>query len=328
MAAGSAINRLANDYANLPVVFLEEDVSKNPPYNRYGRWWDAYGGSSAALPMIMVNSGHQISNGPLDYYNAYKAMVDSELRRPAEARIEAYFRRVGDHVRIYGSLTNLSSATLSYANSASIGAIVYENAQIHLTDRFVRTTALLYLDSPLLPGAVVTFTLDTPDLSGVDWNRLHTVVFADYRPTGSAAFDMLQAAYAPPVTFTIQPNPLVLMVDSSQNVDMSLPLVMRGPYHLEWTATRTFPGWNSRQRVVQSRTPPAVTTISSALTPGWQTGEIEFSASSSDGLALTQILRSTLLWPAAASVLADREALTSASRRTSPIVTLEGDKHD
>jgi hypothetical protein len=65
MAAGSAITQLANDYANLPVVFLEEDVD-NPPYDRYGRWWDAYGGSSAALPMIMVNSGHQISNGPLD----------------------------------------------------------------------------------------------------------------------------------------------------------------------------------------------------------------------------------------------------------------------
>src|SRR5512136_2137378 len=102
MAAGSAINQLAIDYANLPVVFLEEDVD-NPPYDRYGRWWDAYGGSSAALPMIMVDSGHQISNGPLDYYNAYKAMVDSELRRPAEARIEAYFRRVGDHIRVYGS---------------------------------------------------------------------------------------------------------------------------------------------------------------------------------------------------------------------------------
>ncbi len=240
--------------------------------------------------MIMINSGHQISNGPLDYYSAYKTMVDNELRRPAEARIEAYFRRVGDHVRVYGSLTNLSSATLSGVNSASIGAIVYENARIHLTDRFVRTAAQLYLDNPLLPGAMVTFTLDTPDLSGVDWNRLRTVVFADYNPAGSATFDMLQAAYAVPVTLTVQPNPLVLMVDSTRNVGLSLPLVMRGPYHLEWTATENI-AWLGLSTAGGSITaPPTVIAINSALTPGWQTGEIEFSASGSDGLALTQTL--------------------------------------
>ncbi len=289
MAAGSAIDQLANDYANLPVVFLEEDVD-NPPSERYDRWWYAYGGSWATLPMIMADSGHQISNGPLDYYNTYKAMVDSELRRPAGARLEAYFRRVGDHVRVYGSLTNLSGVALSYANSASIGAMVYENAQIHLTDRFVRTTAQIYVDSPLLPGAVMTFTLDTPDLSGVDWNRLHTVVFADYLPSGAAAFDMLQAAYAAPVTLTVQPDPLVLMVDSSQNVDMSLPLVMRGPYHLNWTATENIPWLGLSTASGSIAAPPTVTTISSALTSGWQTGEIAFSASSSDGLTLTQVL--------------------------------------
>jgi hypothetical protein len=289
VAAGTAINQLANDYADLPVVFLEEDID-NPPPVRYSRWWDAYSGNSAALPLIMVNSGHQISNGPLDYVTAYKAMVDSELRRPAGARIEAYFRRVGDHVRVYGSLTNLSSAALSYANSASIGAIVYENARIHLTDRFARTTAQLYLSSPLLPGAMVTFTLDTPNLSGVDWNRLHTVVFADYRPAGSAAFDMLQAAYAAPITMTVQPNPLVLMVDSSLNIDMSLPLTMRGPYNLDWTATEDISWLGLSTASGSIMAPPTITTISGALTPGWQTGEIEFSASSSDGLALTQIL--------------------------------------
>jgi hypothetical protein len=51
-------------------------------------------------------------------------MVDSELRRPAAARIEAHFRRVADHVRGYGSLTNLSGATLAYANPASTAATI------------------------------------------------------------------------------------------------------------------------------------------------------------------------------------------------------------
>jgi hypothetical protein len=51
-------------------------------------------------------------------------MVDSELRRPAAARLEVYFRLVGDHVRVYGSLTNLSGAALAYANSASTAATI------------------------------------------------------------------------------------------------------------------------------------------------------------------------------------------------------------
>jgi hypothetical protein len=290
MAAGSAINQLANDYANLPVLFLEEDVD-DPPFDRYYRWWDSYGGDSATLPLVMVNSGHQVSNGPLDYYNTYKAMIDSELQRPAEARIEAYFRRVGDHVRVYGSLTNLSGATLWYTNSVSVGAIVYESARIHLTDRFVRTTAQLHLSSSLLPGAMVTFTLDTPNLSGVDWNQLHTLVLADYRPMGySGAFDMLQATHVAPITFTVQPNPLVLMVDSAQSADVSFPLMMRGPYHLDWTATESI-SWLSLSTASGSiMAPPRVTTLRNALTPGWQTGQIEFSATSSDGLAFTQIV--------------------------------------
>jgi hypothetical protein len=287
MAAGSAINQLANDYANLPVLFLEEDVD-DAPFERYYRWWDSYGGNSAMLPLIMVNSGHQVSNGPLDYYNTYKAMIDTELQRPADAHIEAYFMRVGDHIRVYGSLTNLSGVTLWYTNSTSIGAIVYENARIHLTDRFVRTTVQLHPSNPLSPGAMVTFTLDTPNLSGVDWNRLHTVVFADYRPIGSAAYDMLQATYAVPITFTVQPNPLVLMVDSSPGADVSLPLMMLGPYHLDWTATESI-SWLSLSTTSGSiMVPPTVTAINSALTPGWQTGQIEFSASSGDGLAFTQ----------------------------------------
>jgi hypothetical protein len=286
MAAGSAINQLANDYANVPVVFLEEDVD-NAPFDRYNRWWDAYGGSSAALPLVMVSSGHQIGNGPVDYYNTYKAMIDTELQRPGDARIEAYFRRMDDHVRVYGSLTNLSAATLW---SGSMGAIVYENARIHLTDRFVRTTAQTYLHNLLLPGATVTFTLDTPNLSGVDWNRLHTIVYADNFPDEPAAYDMLQATYAVPITFTVQPNPLVLLVDSSQGADVSLPLVMRGPHHLDWTATESI-SWLSLSKASGSITaPPTATTISSALTPGWQTGQIEFSATSSDGLAFNQIV--------------------------------------
>jgi hypothetical protein len=60
---------LAQDYAGRPVVFLEHPVDSAPP-SRYGRWWAAYSsGGTVGLPLIMLDSGNQISNGWLDFYN-------------------------------------------------------------------------------------------------------------------------------------------------------------------------------------------------------------------------------------------------------------------
>ena len=56
----------------------------------------------------------------------------------------------------------------------------------------------------LASGASATFTLETPDLTVVDWNKLHYVALVDYRPVSGSAYDMLQAAVALP---TVSDNP-------------------------------------------------------------------------------------------------------------------------
>jgi hypothetical protein len=146
----------------------------------------------------MADSGHQISNGSVSFYNVYKGMVDVELARAAQAYIAASCRRVGDRIQISGQMTNLSGGTLSSSgNGATIHAIVYEDAHVGVTDRYVRAAPSTTIASALANGGTITFTLETTDLTGVNWDKLHTVVLADYRPAGSSGpYDMLQATRA------------------------------------------------------------------------------------------------------------------------------------
>lgn len=148
--------------------------------------------------MVMVNSGHQISYGSVSFYNVYKGMVDEELARSPKADIRASWGRVGNRMRVSGQITNLSGVTLSSSgNGATIQAIVYEDAQVGVTHRYVHAAPSTPIASGLASGATMTFTLETADLTGVRWDKLHAVVLADYRPAGSSGpFDMLQAVRA------------------------------------------------------------------------------------------------------------------------------------
>ena len=177
------------------MIFLEYDVD-NAPYSRYGRWWAAYGGGgSATLPLVMVDSGNQFSGGYEDFHTVYGDMVDTALTRPTQVDIQAYWWRTGDQVRFYVHATNTGAAAIS---GATAHAIVYEETHVRLTDRFVRSAVAVPM-SELAPGAVVTYTLETPDLAGVDWDRLRYITLVDQRPPGqSGAYDTLQAAFAEP----------------------------------------------------------------------------------------------------------------------------------
>jgi len=179
------------------VVFLEQDVDR-PIGDRISRWWTAYGTGSAYLPLVMVESGKEISSGSVNYATVYGSLVDQELARSPEAEIVAFVQRVGDTQRIWATLTNLSSTTLSSAaNQATVHVLVWEDKKVGTTGRIVRAAPFVALASALAPGATASFTLTTPALAGVDWSRLHTLVAADYRPQGRiGAYDMLQAAGA------------------------------------------------------------------------------------------------------------------------------------
>jgi len=197
-----AIEELADDYAGQPVLFLETKVDVNysdPLYLRQYRWWNAHGGGSITLPMTMVDSGHEISNGYLDDFNGvYSAMVDGSLARPPLAQLSANVTRVGDGLHVEMDVTNTSGVTLGWDNSATAWVIVYEvfdtPGDESLTSRYVRAVVDYAIATDLADGATASYSLDVPALSGVVWDNLRAVVLVDYLPSGSAgAYDMLQA---------------------------------------------------------------------------------------------------------------------------------------
>jgi len=243
---------LASDYATQPVVFLEQDVD-NSLGNRRDRWWAAHGPGSVSLPLVMVDSGHQIHNGYVDYatnYSTYKAMVDAALARPTQVEIEAQSQRIGNKLHFDIQLTNLSGVTLSSSNSATVHAIVYEEHTPvdpnvdHITGCIVRAAVSTGISPALAHGATTTFTLETAELSNVvDWDKIHSIVLADYRPGGSSgAYDMLQAASVdsePALTISKQATPDP--VEPGAPLTYTIRAVNTGDLELHATITDTLP---------------------------------------------------------------------------------------
>jgi hypothetical protein len=226
----------------------------------------------------MVDSGNQYSSGPVNFYAIYKEMVDNSLLRPAQAAIEAYAWRDGDKVGFYAQLQNLSGVALSPDNWAAVHGIVYEDISVGVTSRYVRAVVSSSI-SNLEPGETSTFTFETPDLEGVNWEKLHYLVLVDYLPPGSVgAYDMLQAAQAVPVSapFVVQPDPLVFLVDPTDSLDPGALLSFHGADFIYWEATEAVPWLSISPTSGWMDTHPEVTIDTAALSPGLQQATISF----------------------------------------------------
>ncbi len=266
-----------------------------PIGNRFSRFWAAFTGQTAYLPLVIVDSGHRISTGdPGNFTTALQTLLDAELTRPPQAEIEAYARQVGTRMRVYVRLHNTSGTTLSAAaNQAALHALVYEDAHVGVTGRIIRAAPWLDLVPPLAPDGVTSATLDTDALSGVAWTALHTAVVADYVPASGRAFDMLQGAAARPAGLTVEPSALRVGVDSGQPADRTVQAALAGPYNLSWTAIPDVPWLVVTPDEAGIATQPAVTVAAGGLAQGSQEGHVTFSATSADGMAFTRFLTVT-----------------------------------
>ncbi|HVN31018.1 MAG TPA: hypothetical protein VMT45_03445 [Thermoanaerobaculaceae bacterium] len=274
----------------MPAVFVEQDVDF-PMGKREDRWWAGYGSyTTVYLPLVMVDSGHQVSSGSkTDYKAAYKTLVDTELTRPPRAEIEAYARRVGNTMRIYARVINGAGTALSTAgNDATLQALVWEDARVGLTGRFVRAAPWIGISPEVPPGGAFQATLETPNLSAVNWSALHAVVFADYRPGTGSAYDMLQGALAHPATLTADPETVTVALEVNDRQDQSVPVHLQGPYVLNWTAVTDVPWITVSPDAGPIYAQPTLTVVAGRLSTGWQHGVITFTASSEDGMSLSQ----------------------------------------
>ena len=277
------VDQLAQEYDGQPVVFLEYDVDEGF-YSRSSRWWAAFSGGQAILPLVMVDSGNHISNGYVDFYNVYKAMVDASLIRLPQAEIEAYAWRNGNKVAFYVQVKNLTDVTLSSSsNSATVHGIVYEDIHVGVTDRYVRSAISTNIPS-LAPNNTATFILGTSDLDGVNWENLHYIVLVDYIPPESlGAYDMLEAVRADsiPLPFDVQPNPLSFFIDPEDPPNPSGLLNIHGANFLYWSAIENTPWLTISPTNGSIETPPIVTIDTAMLSPGVQQGVITFTTDDS-----------------------------------------------
>jgi hypothetical protein len=272
-------------------VFLEQNVDV-PLGDRIGRWWAAYSGPLPAyLPLVMVDSGRQVSSGSqTDFKAAYRKLVAAELLRPPEGEIEAYARPLGTRVRVYARLRNTADITLSAANKGALHAVVWEDRRVGVTSRIVRAAPWVTTSPRVAPGGEFAATLETSDLSGVDLDAVRTVVVADYVPGPGPAFDMLQGALAEPVALTADPEIVTVALDATGHEDGAVPVRLRGSYVLRWTAVTDVPWITVTPDAGPMSIEPTLTLTSEMLSPGWQEVAVTFPASSEDGMRLAEVV--------------------------------------
>ena len=228
----------------------------------------------------MVDSGNQINNGSVDFGTVYRNMVNNSRARPTRADVTAYWQRIGNYVRFTVQVTNRSGVALSTStNSATVHAIVYEDTHVLHTNRFVRAVVSKGISPALPSGSTATFTLDTPELSGVNWDKLHFIALIDYRPSGSSgAYDMLQAAFAQEPTISLAAAPDSVPADGTSASAVTLsnaPMghrvrILSSRGSVDWFASATGTVNDSGQfvTIMRSSTPGTAILTAQDLTSG------------------------------------------------------------
>jgi hypothetical protein len=278
-AAGPAMTALQSELQG-QAVLLEYDFDAFR-YGRQERFW-ATGVSADYLPLVMVGSGYRTSSGSVDYDAVYRSMINAELERPPRASVSAFWRREASRMRAYVEVHNLGEADLEIDHDAAIWLIAYENADTGVSSTWVRSTSQQYLPYDLAPGEKTSVVLDTPSISGADWGRMAGVVLVEDRPTGSGAYDMLQATEALPAGLSSSPEHL-LVAPAGSGAEVELT----GPHVLSWSATSDVPWIEVTPSSGDSLPATVVLAVRTDIRPpAEREGLVSFSASG-DGMAFS-----------------------------------------
>jgi hypothetical protein len=273
-----------NTYEGQPVVFLEYDLN-SAPVSRFSRFWAGYGGGYASNPLVMVDSGNNAKAGPATYIAAYSTMVDGSMARAPGAEVQAFWSREGNKVNFSVKVKNLSGKTLNTNNEATVHVLVYEQAHLLLTDRLVVNTVNTPINS-LANNATGTYQLQTVDLVGVDWSKLHYIALVDYIPdSATGKYDMLQAAVATSLA-QVKPDQLVFVVDHDATSVPIQTAQVQGPASLTWNASESA-AWLTVTSTGNPATPVHFNVNKAALANGWQQAVVTFS--STDGALSDQV---------------------------------------
>ena len=178
------------------MLFIDQNVDA-PLGGRVDRWFQGYGlPGDVFLPITMVDSGHDISSGEVNYVSVYSDMVDTSLSRMPKAQMTVTSVREGNLLRLDARITNTSGVTLSAANGATLTALIYQEPTNPSSVPLVTAAGTASITT-LADGATGDYVFEVV-VGNLDPERTRWVVIADYRPdTSESAYDTLQAVAGP-----------------------------------------------------------------------------------------------------------------------------------
>ncbi len=243
-AAAPEINRLAADYADENVLFLEynPDSASN---NRLTHFFAAQGGGSAALPLVMVESGFRYTAGyHTNFYGDYAEMIDTVQSLQAMVGLSATWEQVDDNANVYVTVLNTSGIKLTKSN-AHLHLIVYaEEARedeapfTHLTNRYVLGDYQYTL--AVDKGAQVSLTKTLEPIDSREWADVKILALVDYLQANGTYFS-LQAAVATPeaqnTTVSVDQTSLNLVLPVAETSTYTQTVHIAAPKSYTWAVT-------------------------------------------------------------------------------------------
>ncbi|MCA1733328.1 MAG: hypothetical protein LC732_06960, partial [Acidobacteria bacterium] len=234
IAAAPSINALQQEMQGRALV-LEYPYDSFSSGTRVKRFFDSFSGCvpcGIALPLVVVGSGFDVAEGPVEYAVRYRSMLEAELARPPGAAIQAWSRRSGNGLTVYATVKNTGATPLPAASKPTVWLLIWEDTRIGLTNTFMRGTQSELLSGDLAQGESRNVTFNVAWLNPSDWERVQSAVLLETQPAGGTRWDMLQAAVARAPGLSADPTSLTLTAAQPEST-----VTLAGPHVLRFSST-------------------------------------------------------------------------------------------
>lgn len=170
-----------------PVAMFEYDVDAKytgdlaPMAARKSRYWAS--GGDGNLPLVLVNSGRQITSGSQDFKKKYGEMIGDAMAEPAAAEVKAWFKRSDlSKVRVQVDVTNVGTTSLDpFADRpAMVVAFLVEDRKVVHMSNTARGVVTIELPDELRPGQTVQVEGVISAEPGTNFNKLKAVAVVEY----------------------------------------------------------------------------------------------------------------------------------------------------
>lgn len=180
MVAGPAASDLLKDIERqkMPVAMFEYNVDAPDMGGRRARYWQ--NGGTGNLPLVMVNSGRELTWGAQtphvadSYKKKYGAMLQAARAERAMAEVHVWYKRATlDSLKVQVDVTNIGTEPLDpFADKpAQVVVFLVEDIEIIHMTKSARAVQYLMLDDVLQPGQTAHLEGEITGEKGTNYNK-------------------------------------------------------------------------------------------------------------------------------------------------------------